>query len=413
MKGFRIPPSLCIRCKGYRRLCGLPRCPILEAFHARSQAVARISTRDVAGATPPSIIVGESGYPRVRVLYGIPPGVYGDAAREYGDARLWFSRRYTLTKILRLRSSTVYALLEADVRDPFKLYERELSLAAVSAVPVDSEARLNRIPLLRLSFDDIVGTTGPSAPAENLTVSGTPRVPRKLENLVWDDAPAETSVVELYRSVGDVYVASAALSMGLLGRIKRRRLVPTRWAVTAVDSIVGNYLLRRVKGFSEVNDILLYHGEYLGNRFTVVLLPSPYRAEMIEVWHPYTVWTKDASSLEYYVVRETATGRISEMDGGYMAARLAVLEHLAHIRRQAAVLIVREVTRDYYAPVGSWLIRETVRKTLASKPVKLESIEQVIEELKRLHPSAEKLTAYSNLMRKGGQRRLDEYFTHR
>ena len=32
--GIRISAELCVRCKGYKRLCGLPYCPLMERFRA-------------------------------------------------------------------------------------------------------------------------------------------------------------------------------------------------------------------------------------------------------------------------------------------------------------------------------------------------------------------------------------------
>ena len=50
-----------------------------------------------------------------------------------------------------------------------------------------------------------------------------------------------------------------------------------------------------------------------------------------------------------------------ETAGAYYAARLGALEYLNDIKRNAKVLIVRDVTPDYWAPLGVWVIRETVR----------------------------------------------------
>ncbi len=42
------------------------------------------------------------------------------------------------------------------------------------------------------------------------------------------------------------------------------------------------------------------------------------------------------------------------MDGGYHAARLAVLEHLYKRGMRASIIVVREITPRYYASVGNW-----------------------------------------------------------
>jgi hypothetical protein len=50
------------------------------------------------------------------------------------------------------------------------------------------------------------------------------------------------------------------------------------------------------------------------------------------------------------------------MDGGYEAARLAVLERLAAMGRRGTVAVVRRIGEGYYVSVGNWQIRETLRR---------------------------------------------------
>ncbi len=62
----RIPPELCTRCKGYRLLCGLPSCPILDRLRSQARSLERAGwSQELHGSTPPSILVGERGYPGV------------------------------------------------------------------------------------------------------------------------------------------------------------------------------------------------------------------------------------------------------------------------------------------------------------------------------------------------------------
>jgi hypothetical protein len=50
--------------------------------------------------------------------------------------------------------------------------------------------------------------------------------------------------------------------------------------------------------------------------------------------------------------------------GAFYAGRLAVMEYLEKIRKQATVLIVREVKSEYSIPVGIWQLRESVRDAM-------------------------------------------------
>ncbi len=363
-----IPPELCARCKGYKLLCGLPYCPILEKFRAQVGALQLVSGREVEGATPPSALVGEAGYPKVNLYFMVPPGRRGEEAAYYDAPTEWARRTEPLSRIVALRGSMISAFQRLDVHEPWRLYETELGLAVVSERPVDSELVLRTPPMPRLRFDGITKPVGPRAPAERVIIGGSPKLPRAIERAIWDDALAQEVMWELYRQGVDVYKIQDLLSLGFLGRQRGRRVVPTRWAITAVDDTISRWLRSQVRDAREVDTIEVYTHEYLGNRFLVALTPGEGSFEWIEVWHPMSFWASASSRPVAWVVREDPMGRASAVDGGFSAARLAVLEFMASSRRRADVLIVREVLPSYYAPVGNWHIRESVRAAMMKRP---------------------------------------------
>lgn len=375
----RIPPELCTRCKGYKLLCGLTSCPILERFRVQTLATVRIRGRELEGYTPPSAIVGEQGYPRVRVYYMIPPGEEPERAWYYDSPREWAARREPLRSIISLRSSLVSAVINSPVNEPWRLYELELSLAAVSERPVDSEAVLRKPPIPRLRFDGITKPVGPSSPADRVRVVSNPRIPRPLEKLIWDDVKAYTAARILYDKGIDVYVIHRAMSLGLLGRTRARRLVPTRWAITAVDDIISGILRSRIRKYKWIDRVEVRMGEYLGNRFAVILYPGAGSFDWIEAWHPRGLWTRESSEPVVWHVHEDPLGNATEMDGGFSAARLAVLEHLDKRREAANAIIVREILPTYYAPVGNWHIREHIRLLMEKPPRILDTLREAID----------------------------------
>ena len=412
----RISPELCARCKGYKRLCGLPYCPILARFRAQVQAVSRVgSLSDVAGATPPSIIVGEAGYPRVPVIYQIPPGVRGEEAKIYDDPLSWHSTRLPLGEIVRLRSQLLGAITRVDATLPWRLYEKELSLAAISLKPVDSEAILEKPPIPSLRFDGLLAPQGPSAPARDVKVTENPRIHPRLEKIIWDDAPSAQAVIELYKNGVDIYSIMRAFSLGLLGRLRNRRLVPTRWAITAVDQIISTNLLKRVRTFDTIDHIEVYHASYLGNYFTIILLPGGFEAELFEVWHPFTPWTEKSSKPIVYRIREYPSLKMEPLDGGYIAIRIALAEHLYTRKRQAKAIIIREITREYFAPVGNWHIRETTRRALRSSPYKSQRVADMVQHVSGLlkSRSAREALESSSILRDYEKVKKLDYFLRR
>ncbi|HIE58699.1 MAG TPA: hypothetical protein EYP82_01940 [Hydrogenothermaceae bacterium] len=235
------------------------------------------------------------------------------------------------------------------------------------------------------------------------------------EKLVWDDVKASEAVWLLYKGRVDFYTIVRAFSLGLLGVKRNRRLVPTRWAITAVDSAIATKLLEIIKFENKVVDYIeVYTASYIGNKFIIILFPGPYRLEMVEIWHPSTIWTQNAGQPVLHWVREDKPNRFTEIDGGMMAARLSILEHLARRKRQASVLIVREITPDYYAPVGNWHIRLTTAHALSQPMLKSNNLKEAIELLgtslkdkNLLSTIIERSRIFDRLY---NQKRLDHYF---
>ena len=187
----------------------------------------------------------------------------------------------------------------------------------------------------------------------------------------------------LYTHGIDYYHIVRVFSLGLLGLKYQRRLVPTRWSITAVDSILGDQLLEEVKKYDSINDVELYYTEYMGNRYAILMVPGKWAFEMIEIWLPRSVWVK-AEKAYFTVNYELYDGKWRKpgVDGGYHAIRFPVLEYLSRRRRQALVIAIREVTPQYYAPVGSWQIRESIRNAL-KRVISQKYVQKVIEEAEK------------------------------
>ena len=384
MPSLRIPVRLCVMCKGARNLCGLGYCPLLIGLKGRFRVSVRVREGLVSGASPPTAIVGEKGYPKVRVYLGVPPGVYGGGAKLYDSPADWHLR-LGLEDVIRLRSQLLHVSLRADTRRPEDLYSREYYLASLSERPVDMEAELAKSPSPKLAFSTSLPPTGLTAPARDVRVAGNPKLHPRLERFIWDDLRASEAVQALHRDGVEFYTIVRALALGFIGRMRGRRLVPTRWGITAVDSMISSAILDRVRLKASVNDITVYYSHYLHNKYTVIVAPGRYSTTWIEVWRPSSLWNP-GSSPSVLVVRDDFRGRPSVMDGGFLAARTPVLEHLGRIGRQGRVVILREVEPQYVYPVGSWQIRLTVGHALLSGEVlRNPSRQELGEFLKRVH----------------------------
>lgn len=390
-----IDPRLCVACKGARALCGIDPCPLLARI--RSHMPSTPVTGDTLwGTSPPSLFVGRHGYPRVGIGPMLPPEKRAPHdARRLDSPADWMD--LSIPDIVGLRSSLVRTVHNVKVnlahggadiwsRDRIVAASQEL---AVAARPVDAEVRLDRgVRFGDVRLGEFAAPHGPTAGLRSAQLAENVRVERTVERAVCDtDLMATEALRTLHAAGTDVMQMERILSAGLLGRARTRRLVPTRWSITATDDQVGRGLLESLLDRPALDTIEVYDEERFGNRFVVLMWPRSWAFESVEAWMKGNFWTQGRAPVAPIVETDHEDHRkrktYAATAGGYYATRLAVLEHLHHRRRQAGVLVVREITDAYTAPLGVWVVREVARAALARKPLVFGDIASATRHLDR------------------------------
>jgi hypothetical protein len=149
-----------------------------------------------------------------------------------------------------------------------------------------------------------------------------------------------------------------------------RKLVPTRWSITAVDDTLGKYLLEKVKEFPLLETFQVYEFSALKNNFLILLMPTPWQYEWMEAFIRvlgnediiFGDWESYNGKKEY-----------SSVGGCYYSVKFAVAEALVRMRKQSGVIVFREAYPGYI-PTGVWLCREETRKALQNQPRKFDSL---------------------------------------
>ena len=371
--------GLCAICKGSKLLCGKTSCPVLAQLTSHLKIWRSTKGLSVDGSSPPSVFVGRFGYPYVYVGPMTPP-FHGDTS-ILDDPERWMGR--SIEEIIDFRSQLIRGMHRVHVRKPDEVgrildQTREISL---SMNYVETEMKLTKRPQKRFYVDDDVQPIGPTAPLERVDI-GYIRWEPHMEKAYHDnDLKAAEATRMLYDNGVSVTDIQRAFSMGSFGEERNRRLVPTRWSITAVDDIISKELAEEVKGYPLVNQFEVYESDYLGNRFEVILVPDAWSYEAYEAWYPQTLWNPSADHVAIVTDWEGYNGRTkyASMGGCYYSGRLAVLEHLAKMKRQAKVFILREAYPDYILPVGVWQVRENVRNAMRQPPTKYNSFEEALK----------------------------------
>ncbi|MDI6643051.1 MAG: Nre family DNA repair protein [Candidatus Hodarchaeaceae archaeon] len=381
IKVTRVPSSsTCLLCKGGRMLCGKLRCPIIAKAQSLARSSLRITSPRIQGSTPPGVFVGRIGYPKVYIGPMVPP-FRGDT--EILDTpELWLGKG--IQDIIDYRFALIRGKARASVYDA-QSGSRLLDLLqelALGKRPVDAEAVLTRVPRKVLTLSGETQPFGPSAPLRSFTASEV-SVDHRIEGAFYDrDLKAADAVVGLYDDGVLVTRIQRAFSLGMFGTGKRRKLVPTRWSITAVDSILSQELIDRVKQHDTIDEYRVYSFTYLDNRFAAILMPESWSFEWIEAWFPGTTWNPDKRAATPAMMGdfEPYRGRTTYPDVGgcYYACRLAVAEQLNQERRQASALVLREIHPGYILPLGVWGVREGVRAALRTEPQKFDNLQAAL-----------------------------------
>ncbi len=332
-------------------------------------------SKDFHGASPPSVFIGSHSYPKVNT--GVLSPQHPGSSDLMDSPDEWYNENYSIEKVASLRTSLVNSKQKTKVSntDNFLTNTREIAMARK---PVEIEVSLQKKPGSGMSAGRVKPVSA-SGDIEKFILGENPSVERQVEKKFYDtDVKAETAIDELYSKGVDNYKIQQSLSTGILGQEENRKLVPTRWSITASDDMISKKLRDEVKQYQQIGQVEYYTNEYVGNQFHIFLIPGRWEYELLELKRPGSVWNAAANT---YIAQnyEGFNGRTSyaeETAGAFYATRLGIAEHLQQRKRQAKALVVRNVSPNYWAPLGVWVIRETVRNAF-SEGRELEDFEQV------------------------------------
>ena len=342
-----------------------------------SENSSRLALDHIDGASPPSVFVGRYGYPKVRVGPMIPP-LHGDTS-VLDSPETWAGK--SIEEIANYRLALVRGVKALNIRETSGRFIENLQDLAMSQTPVESEAIFEKQPLgdidlgKEVRLDTEAAPFGPAAPLKNfrLVVSSADQ---RIESAYYDtDLKASDAIIDLYKRGLETSRIQRVLSIGMLGGKKTRKLVPTRWSITATDDVISKNLVKENDGYPSIDGFEVMTYLHLANQYVVILIPDEvWSFEMAESWFTRDGQIgigsdyEDARGLDHYPT----------IAGAYFSARLAVSEHLSQRRRKAAALVLREIRPEYVMPLGVWQIREGVREALKKTPTTFENLDDAI-----------------------------------
>ena len=326
------------------------------------------SSKEVQGSSPPSVFVGTYGYPKVSVGPMLPP-VHGETS-ILDTPEKWIGK--SLEDIVNFRLNLIRGIKKISSTQCDGRYIENLQDMTMSSSPADTEIEFVKPTFPVTSVDQQSAPFGPLGEIKNAKFSST-HANRSIEKMYYDhDLKADDAIIKLFNSGIDVSRIQKCLSIGMLGI--DRKLVPTKWSITATDDIISKSLMVQILDFDIIDSFNVFSFSHLGNSFSVILFPHRWLFEMQEAWH-------DGKSIGFGNDYEDAKGisHPPEIAGAYFAAKLAVAEYLFKKQKQAGILVLREIQPEYAIPVGVWQVREGVREAMKHQPLLAENMDNAIE----------------------------------
>jgi len=361
----------CVKCRGSKNLCNRNYCPLYKQFKL-------FQTKDInisfSGSSPPDIFVGQYNYPNV--FSGIlSPVEHNNESYKLSDPEEWFKAGLSSDDILMNRSQLIYSRFVNNIKSHGNKLSEVMQEISMAYKPCDVEFNLKKKPVIKLNTDNISNPLGNIAPLRRAKIVGNIKVARKVDYFVDDKyVKAESAMVELHKHDFKISSIIKLLSAGLLGIKNQRKLTPSKWATTAVDSIISNNLLKKIRNYSWINDIIVFSDEYLENHYEILLLPRSWSFEVIESKFGSNNFWQD------YEIVFNRKKYASSVTGAYYSNRIACCEYLERIKRQASVIFFREI-KDYEAPLGVGILREVSRNAFKKKGRKFNNLRDAFEDI--------------------------------
>jgi len=384
----------------YCRICGEYECKKHSFLIGKRREISEFS-----GSSPPEVFVGRWNYPNVYAGI-LSPEEYGNTA-IMSSAEEWYAKKLGIRDVINLRNRLIYGRMQSNIKraavgNRFLSVLQEVTMTSKS---IASEFKLKKPIMKNEERESRVPLISNAGEVERVRLQENPKIEKKVEYLVSDsDVKSKDALLELERAGIGTSNMIKLLSAGLLGLRKNRKLVPTRWSISAVDSNLSEEKIKKIRYYPEIQEYRVFSDEYLGNHYEILLIPRFWSFEVIEIsLKNFGVWKDFESIFKRKSYADSVTG-------AYYANRLGVCEYLEKIKRQASVLIFREIRPEYYSPLGVGILRETTRSAMGKEPRRFDTLQDALNDIQsRLRIDVNRYLKESQLMKELRQKSLARF----
>jgi hypothetical protein len=255
----------------------------------------------------------------------------------------------------------------------------------------------------KLIVNKVAGIGGSKNNIKSVTATENTSTSKHIEKYTENDIKSREAMLSLYKIGINENQIINLLALGTFGIQINKKLVPTRWSISAYDKTIESYLHKKILDYKIISSYEIYTYEDKGNKFTIIILPESLSFENFEMM-------KGNKLIDYVNYNNKLGYKEPNTAGGFYSSKVAANEFLEKRKLQAACIVLRDIT-DYELHLGVVFVRESVRECLKGKPIvfsnKIEFEKYLKEYNLKYYLAYKESTTYRETNK---QKKLEEFF---
>jgi hypothetical protein len=330
-----------------------------------------VSSRQLTAFSPPGISVEAAKYPILKagILASTEPSEY---LSIFDHPESWMGLDREAIKSMRRQLFRFTVPINARTLEPSRFVEA-LQTIALSVSPVAIEIETASLPPRGLYQLGGQLPAGSSVEVNFLDIVSDPEISRVAKRITELDIPASEAVWKLLDYDYSLDQVARMMSVGLLGRLDNRRLVPTRGAYKA---IIDAYISRALIELTDKSSSSIFRigsAETHNENFTVLVQPGDSKVDYFRIERTQQGFQRDVS-LEG-VKNITIDSKTSVFADH---ARFSAYENLIKHGESGHVTIFHYARNNGNNVLGPWIVRAGVNAALESEQLILDTKENAL-----------------------------------
>lgn len=218
----------------------------------------------------------------------------------------------------------------------------------------EKEIKFDKIIINKLS-----GILGSKNELKSIILNQNPPTSKQIEKFTQKDIKSKQAIISLYEKGINEQQIINLLALGSFGIDINKKLVPTKWAITAYDQTIEKHLFNKIKKNKIIQNYEIYLHQDKGNFFIIILTSDILNGEIIEKF-------EGGSPSDYFDHENKLDKKEPATSGGYFSTKLGIFEHLCQKNKQAGIISIR-IIEDYDIHLGVIFVRECARQAMKNR----------------------------------------------